>query len=175
MTEEQKRTPDLYKKWSKAGGIQRFCAIRPFFEANKLGIDVGQSKDNHLVSHTEVWVNALEFAAFLEQLLAGRASAIYGKPEYTYFGGTERDGKTISRMFALAPWNKDNPAEGFRALCLHQEGERNETGAFMAKRGGAKLSEDSIKLTLPELAELSYRLRLGLQGHTLQEPAWMSK
>ncbi len=178
MNEETIPTPlVVYKKWSRGGGIQRFCSISPWLDKLKCSIEIGQSKpEGGLASATKCWVDLLEFHTFLNALRDCNATTIYGAVEnFMYYGGANVEGKDIARVVSIKPWtnaSKDVDPFGFEMKCTHLVGDKTAQGAFMPKRPNTKLSEDSIKMTRSELAVAANNLTIAINGYAARNPDW---
>ena len=73
---------DLYKKWFRSKTQSGFVSIRPWFEALKFKIDIGKtSSDGKLLSSTNVFVDACDFAAYLLSIANGTAHVNYPSNE----------------------------------------------------------------------------------------------
>ena len=76
---------DLYKKWFRSKSQSGFLAIRPWYQALKFKIDIGKtSNDGKLLSSTNVFVDAVDFAAYLRAIATVTASVNYPQNGYTY-------------------------------------------------------------------------------------------
>lgn len=159
---EAPKSNELYKKWSRSGDVQRFCTIDPFVKAEKLAIDIGYSQDGSLKSHTLVWIDYFQFAVWAQATIQGYVSRLgFSGDKFVHYGGTQKEGQVISRVFTAEKWKEDSSDFKFRAT--HLEGQVTSTGAFTPIRPNKILSDDSIKITMQELAIISYKLQVAAQ------------
>jgi hypothetical protein len=164
---------DLYKKWFRSKTQSGFLSIRPWFDALKLKIDIGKtSADGKLISSTNVFVDACDFAAYLKSLTLGTGPINYPSNErmgvptdegFVSYGGSLIDGKPISRIFKSHHWqNNDNyDTSAFAWKCGHFQARKSDSGAFIPDMSKS-ISVDMIKVTRSELATISYKVDLAL-------------
>lgn len=158
---------DTFKKWSQLNGVQRFTSVRAWPEANKAVIDIGYLEKNVMKSHTEVYVDLIAFTTYLRAIENNTAAELYKDEKFSSYGGAERDGKVISRVFVCEYWDKDSK-QAFRLKTGHLVGQKTATGAYMPKSPNEILSSDSMKLTRTDLHEISYRLQLAIDAYVNQ-------
>ena len=92
---------DLYKKWFRSKTQSGFLAIRPWNEALKMKIDIGKtSSEGKLASSTAVFVDTIDFAAYLRSIANLTAATNYPANErmgvptnegFVSYGGTTID------------------------------------------------------------------------------------
>lgn len=169
---------DLYKKWTKSGGVGRFLTIRSWLEAGKIAIDIGETNSDGLKASTLVYANALEVATYLSAVTNGTATNIYKNEEYVYYGGGQKDGKTVSRLLKIAYWStKDNVDKtAFAWKTGHFEGTTSDTGAVIPNMQ-KPLSVSSIKVNRQEMAVITKALDLALFNHASHTPSkqWLKE
>lgn len=171
---------DLYKKWSKAGGTGRVLSIRPWLEAGKISIDIGETVEAggkaRMKGHTLVWTNILGLATYLSAVRDGRGAQLYpanakaGVPTpegFVYYGGGKIEGKPVSRILKIHHWQSgDNNFDdaAFVWKCGHFSARTSSTGAYIPDMSKV-LSINSIKVTRTEMAEIAYSVNLALINH----------
>jgi len=174
---------DLYKKWFRSKNQSGFIAIRPWFAGMKFKIDIGRTNpDGKLVSNTNVFVDAVDFAAWLRAVINGSAARDFPINEKTgaitnesfvCYGGTEINSRPISRILKIHHWQNgetfDPTAFVFKAG--HFEARKSDTGAFLPNMK-APISIDSIKVTRQELHSISYLVDLALASHATNKVNW---
>lgn len=181
--EEQDYGTDLYKKWFKSGDRSGFLSLRPWLDAGKISVDIGELKGKQLVSNTQVWANIVDLNTFLKSVAEGTAAKLYPAntrqqvqtPEgFTYFGGGEMDGKVVSRIIKIHHWQNGDDSydtNGFAWKTGHFEGRKSGTGAIIPDMSKC-LSMNMIKLTRQDMALAAMRLNLTLSGHAARKEDW---
>ena len=77
-------TTELYKKWFRSKTSSGFLAIKPWFEGMKFKIDIGKTApEGKLISSTNVYLDAFDFAAYLKSIANGTAVTNYPANERT--------------------------------------------------------------------------------------------
>lgn len=178
VEDNKKYSPELYKKWFKAGNSAGFISITPWYEARKLTIDIGSvdPNTNAVLSATKCFVDMIDFAVYLRAVVAGRAKELYPKrdqcpsPEsFISFGGS---GDT-SKVFKIHYWGASAESQGtegsFAFKCGHFGGKVTNTGAIIPNFQERK-SANMIKMNLLELHELAVRVDLALVRYALTNP-----
>jgi hypothetical protein len=174
---------DLYKKWFRSKTQSGFLSIRPWFTGMKLKIDIGKtSADGKLLGHTNVYVDAVDFAAYLRSIVQGNAASIYpandrlGLPTseaFASYGGAKIDNKPVSRIFKSHYWiSNDTPdPTAFVWKSGHFSARVSDTGAFIPDMK-SPLSVDSIKVTRQDISSISYIVDLALSSYVANNPSW---
>lgn len=174
---------DLYKKWFRSKTQSGFLAIKPWFQALKMKIDIGKtSSEGKLISSTNVFVDAIDLAAYLRAICSGSAKTIFtsndklGIPTeegFASYGGAMIDGKPVSRIFKAHYWqNGDSYDEtSFVWKCGHFVARKSDSGAFIPDMK-QMLSIDSIKVTRQEIASISYLLDLAMTSYATNNTDW---
>lgn len=174
---------DLYKKWFRSKTQSGFISIRPWFAGMKFKIDIGKTgPDGKLISSTNVFVDAVDFAAWLRAVVNGSAVKDFPVNERTgavtnesfvSYGGTEINSRPISRILKIHYWQSgetfDSSAFIFKAG--HFDARKSDTGAFLPNMK-APISVDSIKVTRQELHSISYLVDLALASHVANKVNW---
>ena len=174
---------DLYKKWFRSKTQSGFLSIRPWFTGMKLKIDIGKtSPDGKLISHTNVYVDAVDFAAYLKSIVQGNAALIYPANErlglptpeaFASYGGAKIDNKPISRIFKAHHWMSNDTVDqnSFVWKSGHFNARVSDTGAFIPDMK-SPLSVDSIKVTRQDISSISYIVDLALSSYVANNPSW---
>lgn len=174
---------DLYKKWFRSKTQSGFLSIRPWFTGMKFKIDIGKtSPDGKLISHTNLYVDAIDFAAYLKAITNGNATTLYpandrlGLPTpegFASYGGATIDNKPVSRIFKAHHWsageNFDPTAFVWKAG--HFAARVSDTGAYIPDMKSV-LSVDSIKVTRQDISSISYLVDLALSSYVANNPKW---
>jgi len=174
---------DLYKKWFRSKSQSGFISIRPWFAGMKFKIDIGKTgADGKLLSSTNVFVDAVDFAAWLRAVVNGSAVKDFpanektGAPtneSFVSYGGTEINSRPISRILKVHYWQSgetfDTTAFVFKAG--HFDARKSDSGAFLPNMK-APISVDSIKVTRQELHSVSYLVDLALASHVTNKVNW---
>jgi hypothetical protein len=185
-SEEQKNySQDLYKKWFRSKTQNGFLSIKPWMEALKLKIDIGKtSPDGKLISSTNVFVDTVDFAAYLKAIVSGTAKEIYtpndrmGLPSlesFASYGGAKLDGKPVSRIFKAHYWTNGEEFDQtcFVWKCGHFNARVSDTGAFIPDMKNP-LSVDFIKVTRQDISSISYIVDLAMNSYVSQNKIWMN-
>lgn len=174
---------DLYKKWFRSKTQSGFLAIRPWNEALKMKIDIGKtSAEGKLISSTAVFVDSIDFAAYLRSITIGMASVNYpandkmGIPTaegFVSYGGTTLDGKPISRIFKSHYWQTGDTVDStaFVWKCGHFAARKSESGAFIPDMK-SPISVDQIKVTRQDICSISYLMDLSMISHVTNNQDW---
>lgn len=174
---------DLYKKWFRSKTQSGFLSIRPWFTGMKLKIDIGKtSPDGKLLSHTNLYVDAVDFAAYLKSIVNGNAADIYvandrlGLPtpeSFASYGGAKIDGNPISRIFKAHYWMNGDTVDptSFVWKAGHFKARVSDTGAFIPDMK-SPISVDSIKVTRQDISSISYIVDLALSSYVSNNPSW---
>ena len=173
---DDKREPDeIFKKWFRTKNQTGFIGVRAAFDIGKVAIDIGDSTTKP-IKNTLVYTNVLPLATYLQAVASGTGDLLYPEKTwknkttpaetYMYYGGGTVDGKPVSRILGIRYWNWRN------------EPDRNafewKNGMFAARRGATgsyepimdqKLSENMIRVTRAEMAEMSMRLQVALTAY----------
>lgn len=176
-------TNDLYKKWFRSKTQNGFVSIKPWFEALKLKIDIGKtSADGKLLSSTNVFVDAIDFGAYLRAIVQNTAVNAFpandrmGIPTaegFASYGGGMIDGKPVSRIFKAHYWqaNDTYDSNSFAWKCGHFAARKSDTGAFIPDMKSA-LSVDLIKVTRQDIHSISYLVDMAIISHVAQAKDW---
>jgi hypothetical protein len=183
-SEEKKYDPDLYKKWFRSKTQSGFLSVRPWYQGLKFKVDIGKtSPDGKLISSTMVFLDAIDFAAYLQSVSNGTALNNFplnekaGVPTaegFVSYGGGIIDNKPVSRIFKSHYWqNSDQSYDStsFVWKCGHFAARKTDSGAFIPDMK-SPLSVDSIKVTRQELVSIAYMMNLSLTSHVTNNPDW---
>jgi len=175
---------DLYKKWFRSKTQSGFLSIRPWYQGLKFKIDIGKtSPDGKLVSSTMVFVDAIDFAAYLETIVNCTAKINFpinergGIPTeegFVSYGGGIVESKPISRIFKSHYWqnsDKTYDSNSFVWKSGHFVARKSESGAFIPDMS-SPISVDSIKVSRQDLVSISYLLKLSLISHVANNTDW---
>lgn len=182
--EEKKYDQDLYKKWFRSKTQSGFLSIKPWYQGLKFKIDIGKtSPDGKLISSTMVFVDAIDFSAYLQTIFNGTSLANFPVNEkagiptaegFVSYGGGIIDGKPVSRIFKSHYWqNSDQSYDNtsFVWKCGHFAARKTDSGAFIPDMK-SPLSVDSIKVTRQEIVSIAHMLNLSLVSHVTNNPDW---
>lgn len=174
---------DLYKKWFRTKTQNGFVSIKPWLEALKLKIDIGKtSPDGKLLSSTNVFVDAIDFAAYLRSIANGTGtrnfpandrSGIPTAEGFASYGGATLDNKPVSRIFKAHYWQNGEAydEQAFAWKCGHFAARKSDSGAFIPDMK-SPLSVDLIKVTRQDICSISYLVDLALTSHVAQTQNW---
>jgi hypothetical protein len=182
-TDNKEFQQDLYKKWFRSKTQSGFLAIRPWNEALKMKIDIGKtSPEGKLLSSTAVFVDSIDFAAYLRSIANGTAVVNYPSNErmgvptsegFVSYGGTTLDGKPISRIFKAHYWQTGETVDStaFVWKCGHFAARKSDSGAFIPDMK-SPLSVDQIKVTRQDICSISYLMDLSMISHVTNNQDW---
>lgn len=174
---------DLYKKWFRSKTQSGFLAIKPWFKALKMKVDIGKtSAEGKLISSTNVFVDAVDFGAYLRAINNGTAANIYpandrlGIPTaegFASYGGATIDGKPVSRIFKAHYWMQGETVDptAFVFKCGHFAARKSDSGAFIPDMKQL-ISVDSIKVTRQDIASISYLIDLSMVSYVSNNTEW---
>jgi len=174
---------ELYKKWFRSKTQSGFLAIRPWHQALKMKIDIGKtSPEGKLISSTAVFVDAIDFSAYLKSITTGNAVTNYpqndkmGVPTnegFVSYGGAVIDGKPISRIFKAHYWQsaESYDSTAFVWKCGHFAARKSDSGAFIPDMK-SPLSVDQIKVTRQDICSISYLMDLSLTSYVTNNQDW---
>lgn len=177
---------DLYKKWFRSKSQSGFLAIRPWYEALKFKIDIGKtSPDGKLLSSTNVFVDAVDFGAYLKSIVSGTAQNNYpanakmGVPTpegFVSYGGAVVDNKPISRIFKAHHWqsNDEYDPNSFVWKCGHFAARKSDSGAFIPDMKQL-ISADMIKVTRQDVCSISYIVDMAISSYVANNTDWYEK
>lgn len=177
---------DLYKKWFKSKSQSGFLAIRPWYEALKFKIDIGKtSPDGKLLSSTNVFVDAIDFGAYLRSIVNGTAETNYppnskmGVPTsegFVSYGGAVVDNKPISRIFKAHHWHSNDTYDptSFVWKCGHFAARKSDSGAFIPDMKQL-ISADMIKVTRQDVCSISYIVDMAISSYVANHTDWYEK
>jgi len=183
ISTEKSYDKDLYKKWFRSKTQSGFLSIRPWFAGMKFRIDIGKiSNDSKLAGNTYVFVDAIDFAAWLRSINNNTAKNIYKANAKTgvvtdegfvSYGGSEVQGRPISRIFKIHYWQNGDTfdQDSFVFKTGHFSAKKTESGAFLPDMK-SPISVDSIKVTRQELNSISYLVDLCLISHVTNKTDW---
>lgn len=182
-SEEKSYDSPLYKKWFKTKSQSGFLSISPWNEALKIKIDIGKTSPNgNLISSTKVFVNAIDFSAYLKSIVNGTAASIYsanprlGVPTdegFASYGGAVIDGAPVSRIFKAHYWgSSDNyDSSSFVWKTGHFKANKSSSGAFIPDLK-SPITVDSIKVTRQDISSISYILDISMISYVANNPEW---
>lgn len=174
---------DLYKKWFRSKTQSGFLAIRPWHQALKMKIDIGKtSSEGKLLSSTAVFVDTVDFAAYLRSISNGTGSLNYPQNErlgsptsesFVSYGGATIDGKPVSRIFKSHYWQsgEEYDTTSFVWKCGHFAARKSDSGAFIPDMK-SPLSVDQIKVTRQDICSISYLMDLSMISHVTNNQDW---
>lgn len=174
---------ELYKKWFRSKTQSGFLAIRPWHQALKMKIDIGKtSPEGKLVSSTAVFVDSIDFSAYLKSITTENAVNNYPKNDkmgiptdegFVSYGGAVIDGKPISRIFKAHYWQfaETYDATAFVWKCGHFAARKSDSGAFIPDMK-SPLSVDQIKVTRQDICSISYLMNLSLISYVANTQDW---
>lgn len=163
----------LYKKYFKAANNEGFLTIKPWFDVNKLSVDIGAVNNGTLQNNTLAWVNAIDLAVYLRAIVNQTAEELYPAKEregintpesfIAYGGGTTGEGHLVARVVKIHRWAADSKtAFAWKAGAF--EGRKTKVGAIIPDMT-KPITQNMIRISRLEMHEISYRLDLGLMGH----------
>jgi hypothetical protein len=177
---------DLYKKWFRSKTQSGFLSIKPWYQGLKFKIDIGKtSSEGKLISSTMIFVDAIDFAAYLNSISNGTAlvnfpsndkSGVLTAEGFVSYGGGIIESKPISRIFKSHYWQNSDQSfdsNAFAWKCGHFAARKTDSGAFIPDMK-TPLSVDSIKVTRTEILTISYMLNLSLVSHVTNKSDWYS-
>jgi len=185
LIDGKKYDQDLYKKWFRSKTQSGFVSIKPWYQGLKLKIDIGKtSSDGKLTGSTMVFVDAIDFAAYLDSIINGTAKTNFpmneknGSPtpeSFVSYGGGIIDSKPISRIFKSHYWqnlnDKTYDEKAFVWKCGHFTARKTDSGAFIPNMS-SPVSVDSIKVTRQDIVSIAFILKLSLNSHVTNNPDW---
>jgi len=175
----------LYKKWFRSKTQTGFLSITPWNEALKLKIDIGKtSPDGKLISSTAVFVDTVDFAAYLKSIANANAFINYPQNDrlgiptnegFVSYGGSVIDNKPVSRIFKAHYWSSGESYDdsAFAWKCGHFAARKSESGAFIPDMK-TPLSVDSIKVSRQEICSISYLIDLSMISYVSNKTDWFS-
>lgn len=174
---------DLYKKWFRSKTQSGFISIRPWFAGMKFKIDIGKiGPDGKLISSTNVFVDAVDFAAWLRSVVNGTAVKDFAENQkaglltnegFVSYGGAEINSRPVSRILKVHYWQSGDTFDStsFMFKAGHFDARKSESGAFLPNMK-SPISIDSIKVTRQELHSISYLVDLALISHVANKSNW---
>lgn len=176
---------DLYKKWFRSKSQSGFLALRPWYKALKLKVDIGKtSPEGKLISSTNVFVDIIDFAAYLSAI--ANCTAVNNFPAndkmgiptdegFVSYGGGMIDNKPVSRIFKAHYWQSGDTydSSSFVWKCGHFAARKSDSGAFIPDMK-QMISVDSIKVTRQDICSISYLVDLALNSYTSNNMDWYS-
>jgi hypothetical protein len=183
ITDPKQYDQDLYKKWFRSKTQSGFLSIKPWYQGLKFKLDIGKtSADGKLISSTMVFVDAIDFAAYLRSIANNTATVNFpandrtGVPTaegFVSYGGGIIDSKPISRIFKSHYWQSGETydSSAFVWKCGHFAARKSDSGAFIPDMK-SPVSVDSIKVTRQDIVTISYMLDLSLASHVTNNPDW---
>jgi hypothetical protein len=176
---------DLYKKWFRSKSQSGFLALRPWYKALKLKVDIGKtSPEGKLISSTNVFVDIIDFAAYLSAI--ANCTAVNNFPAndrmgiptdegFVSYGGGMIDNKPVSRIFKAHYWQSGDTydSSSFVWKCGHFAARKSDSGAFIPDMK-QMISMDSIKVTRQDVCSISYLVDLALNSYTSNNIDWYS-
>lgn len=174
---------NLYKKWFRSKTQSGFVSITPWFQALKMKIDIGKtSPEGKLISSTNVFVDAIDFGAYLKSITTGTSVSTYSANDkmgiptaegFVSYGGGIIDGKPVSRIFKSHYWqaNESYNSTSFVWKCGHFVARKSESGAFIPDMKQV-ISVDQIKVTRQEISSISYLMDLAMVSYVSNNTDW---
>lgn len=174
---------DLYKKWFRSKTQSGFLAIRPWHQALKMKVDIGKtSPEGKLLSSTAVFLDSVDFAAYLKSITNLTAPTNYpandrmGLPtaeSFASYGGAMIEGKPVSRIFKSHYWQsgEEYDTTSFVWKCGHFAARKSDSGAFIPDMKSV-ISVDSIKVTRQDICSISYLIDLCMISHVTNNQDW---
>jgi hypothetical protein len=175
---------DLYKKWFRSKTQSGFLSIKPWYQGLKFKVDIGKtSADGKLLSSTMVYLDAIDFSAYLNSVANGTGKLNYTQSDksgvptnegFVSYGGGIIESKPISRIFKSHYWQNSDQSyddSAFVWKCGHFAARKTESGAFIPDMK-TSLSVDSIKVTRAELCSISNIINLSLISHVTNKSDW---
>lgn len=176
---------DLYKKWFRSKTQSGFLAIRPWHKALKMKIDIGKtSAEGKLLSSTAVFVDSVDFAAYLKVIATNPSAAAINYPtnekmgsptpeSFVSYGGATIDGKPVSRIFKAHYWQSGEQfdSSSFVWKCGHFVARKSDSGAFIPDMKQL-ISADTIKVTRQDICSISYLMDLSMISHVTNHLDW---
>lgn len=161
---------EVYKKWFRFGEKQGFLSIKPWLEAGKFLIDIGEINSGNLVS-TPSYQDAVRLSVMLDITADGRFGETYGDDGYIAYGGGMVKGEPVSRVFKVTHWvtngKVDLTAFAFKNGLF--EAKKTAQNAFIPDMQKPK-SISTIKISLEEVREMAKRVNLSLTNFAAQYP-----
>lgn len=183
----------LYKSWFRTKTSAGLINISPWFwdgdqkPVGKMSVEIAKVDPNNqgtkVLSSTKCYVDAIDLAVYLRAVATGNAKALFPKKSGTYspesfmvFGGSTKGTAPVARVLKIEWWgasakNGEGDEGAFQWKCGHFEGRVSGTGAIEPDFS-KPLSQDMIKRTRLQMAEISYRMDLALQGFAAQDVYW---
>jgi hypothetical protein len=181
--EKQKYTEPIYKKWFRTKDKAGFISITPWFDneqdITKLIIDIGEAnpQTKQLLSSTNFFVDGFKLGSFLHSVSHGTGTMNFpikkkkindewqNDPDnrtnesISFYGGSGN----VARVFRIHHWEtKDgHDSSSFVFKTGHFKGNTSSTGAIIPIMS-EPISANLIKMTRPEIAELSYIIDIEL-------------
>lgn len=178
---EKKFTDPIYKKWFRTKDRSGFISVVPWFDDErniaKFNIDIGEAdpSSGKLISSTNAFVDAFKLGTFLHSVANGSAKLNFGvrkkktngewgnDPDFptdesvSFYGGSGE----LARVFRIHYWQTSDgfDSKAFVFKAGHFEGRQSANGAIIPDMS-KNISRNSIKVTRPELAEMSYIIDL---------------
>lgn len=172
-------TEPIFKKWFKTSSAAGFLSITPWDGGNKFVVDIGATDPSggSVKSSTKCFVDPVELGLYLQSVVNNSAVDLYPKrsgcPSSESFIGFGGSG-TVSRVFKVHYWGAKSDVEGTRSgfawKCGHFEGTVSNSGAIQPNYD-KQLSTDMIKVSLLEMHEIEYRLRMYITAK-FSDPKW---
>lgn len=184
--EEKDWGEDLYKKWFRTSGRGGFLSLRPWWEAGKISIDIGEVNGaGELQGHTNVWCGIINLGLYLKAVYDGHAERLYPKKDrdglpsaeaFVYYGGASTADGDVARILKIHHWmSGDTPdPSAFAWKTGIFVGKKGPTGAYIADMSKPK-STNLIKVSRLEMAEMHYRIDMALSAYAAQTAEWMSQ
>lgn len=175
---------DLYKKWFRSKTQSGFLSIKPWYQGLKFKLDVGKTSiDGKFISSTMVFLDAVDFSAYLNSVSNGTAivnfpsndkTGVHTAEGFVSYGGGIIESKPISRIFKSHYWQNSDQTYDTSAFvwkCGHFVARKTESGAFIPDMKSV-ISVDSIKVTRSEIVSISQMLNLSLISYVSNKSDW---
>lgn len=166
--EKEFKNYELYKKWVRTKGVERFGSFMTWFDPDsdiyKLVVDIGsvEPETRKRISSSKAFVDAFEVGAFLSCIKDNTAHLFYKvkdkAPVFVKYGGSSG----VSRVLTIAPAGEQRP-DDFSFTVSHYKGRSTSTGAIVPIKE-EKISSDMLLLSKAEICHLSYKLTVALNS-----------
>jgi hypothetical protein len=182
MSDEKQYDEPIYKKWFKTKDRSGFISVTPWFDDEKgvakFNVDVGTADAaGKLQSNTNAFVDAIKFATYMKSLSNGSGKLNYPSTKkkidgewipnpdartdesISFYGGSG----DVARVLRIHYWQTAEKYDerSFVVKIGHFKGRSGANGAIipdMSPEG--TISNDLIKMTRPDIGELSYAIDL---------------
>lgn len=141
-------------------------AVKNALSIAKFEIGIGRkANEDEKMTYLAAYVDAIEFANWLDVMRYGTAKALVGSEEglgFASYGGGSINDMLVSRQFFINREAQDDGKISYSVTVRHVEGVRNDQGGIMPKNDGKDLGRNMFRLDGHKLAELGLRCQLAL-------------